>query len=78
MQVNGAPVEGKQHSHVVAAIKASGDETSLLVVDPDTDAFFKKCGVTPNAEHLTGTQFLFCIKYNKTLTNHHVVSVRHV
>ncbi|XP_051994683.1 Na(+)/H(+) exchange regulatory cofactor NHE-RF1-like isoform X2 [Xyrauchen texanus] len=54
IQVNGVPVEGKQHSEVVAAIKASGDETALLVVDPDTDAFFKKCRVTPTAEHITG------------------------
>lgn len=54
IQVNGVSVEGKQHSEVVAAIKAGGEETSLLVVDPDTDAFFKKCKLTPNAEHITG------------------------
>lgn len=54
IQVNGVSVEGKQHSQVVAAIRAGGGETSLLVVDPDTDAFFKKCGVTPTAEHLIG------------------------
>ncbi|XP_051988092.1 Na(+)/H(+) exchange regulatory cofactor NHE-RF1-like isoform X3 [Xyrauchen texanus] len=52
--VNGVPVEGKQHSEVVAAIKASGEETTLLVVDPDTDAFFRKCQVMPTAEHITG------------------------
>ncbi|XP_051988091.1 Na(+)/H(+) exchange regulatory cofactor NHE-RF1-like isoform X2 [Xyrauchen texanus] len=54
IQVNGVPVEGKQHSEVVAAIKASGEETTLLVVDPDTDAFFRKCQVMPTAEHITG------------------------
>lgn len=54
IQVNGVSVEGKQHSQVVAAIRAGGGETSLLVVDPDTDVFFKKCGVTPTAEHLIG------------------------
>ncbi|KAL0993400.1 hypothetical protein UPYG_G00107330 [Umbra pygmaea] len=54
VQVNGMPVEGKQHSEVVAAIKLGGDQTSLLVVDPDTDAFFKKCRVTPTPEHITG------------------------
>lgn len=48
-------MEGKQHAEVVAAIKAGGDDTTLLVVDPETDAFFKKCRVMPNAEHLTGT-----------------------
>ncbi|XP_016312240.1 Na(+)/H(+) exchange regulatory cofactor NHE-RF1 isoform X2 [Sinocyclocheilus anshuiensis] len=54
IQVNGVSVEGKQHAEVVAAIKAGGDNTSLLVVDQDTDAFFKKCRVMPIAEHLTG------------------------
>ncbi|KAG2460648.1 NHRF1 protein, partial [Polypterus senegalus] len=52
--VNGMSVEGKQHSDVVTAIKASGSETRLLVVDPDTDAFFKRCKVTPTEAHLTG------------------------
>ncbi|XP_026072906.1 Na(+)/H(+) exchange regulatory cofactor NHE-RF1 [Carassius auratus] len=54
IQVNGVLVEGKKHAEVVAAIKAGGDTTTLLVVDPDTDAFFKKCRVTPTAEHLKG------------------------
>uniref|UniRef100_A0A8C1X945 Na(+)/H(+) exchange regulatory cofactor NHE-RF n=1 Tax=Cyprinus carpio TaxID=7962 RepID=A0A8C1X945_CYPCA len=54
IQVSGVSVEKKQHAEVVAAIKAGDDSTTLLVVDPDTDAFFKKCRVTPTAEHLTG------------------------
>uniref|UniRef100_A0A3B3DUJ3 Na(+)/H(+) exchange regulatory cofactor NHE-RF1 n=1 Tax=Oryzias melastigma TaxID=30732 RepID=A0A3B3DUJ3_ORYME len=54
VQVNGVSVEGKTHSDVVAAIKAGGRETRLLVVDPDADAFFKKCKVRPTSEHLTG------------------------
>ncbi|XP_041824640.1 Na(+)/H(+) exchange regulatory cofactor NHE-RF1 [Melanotaenia boesemani] len=54
VQVNNVPVEGKTHSEVVAVIKAGGGETRLLVVDPDTDAFFKRCRVTPTSEHLTG------------------------
>lgn len=53
-QVNGVSVEGKTHSQVVAAIKAGGNETRLLVVDPETDTFFKKCKVTPTLDHLTG------------------------
>lgn len=53
-QVNGVSVEGKTHSEVVAAIKAGGSETRLLVVDPDTDAFFKRCRVAPTSDHLTG------------------------
>ncbi|KAL6475864.1 hypothetical protein MHYP_G00143630 [Metynnis hypsauchen] len=54
VQVNGVSVEGKLHSEVVAAIKAGGDKTTLLVVDPDTDEFFKKCEVMPTAEHISG------------------------
>uniref|UniRef100_A0A3P9M6F4 Na(+)/H(+) exchange regulatory cofactor NHE-RF1 n=1 Tax=Oryzias latipes TaxID=8090 RepID=A0A3P9M6F4_ORYLA len=54
VQVNGVSVEGKAHSDVVAAIKAGGREARLLVVDPDADAFFKKCKVRPTSEHLTG------------------------
>ncbi|XP_038632673.1 Na(+)/H(+) exchange regulatory cofactor NHE-RF2-like [Scyliorhinus canicula] len=54
IEVNGENVEGKQHSDVVTAIKTGGVETSLLVVDPETDEFFKKCNVLPSAAHLTG------------------------
>ncbi|XP_066497631.1 Na(+)/H(+) exchange regulatory cofactor NHE-RF1 [Hoplias malabaricus] len=54
VEVNGVSVEGKLHTDVVNAIKAGGDKTELLVVDPDTDAFFNKCGVAPRAKHLTG------------------------
>ncbi|NWT94262.1 NHRF1 protein, partial [Urocynchramus pylzowi] len=54
IQVNGVCMEGKQHSDVVAAIKASGDETRLLVVDILTDEFFRKCKVVPSEQHLTG------------------------
>ncbi|XP_062263248.1 Na(+)/H(+) exchange regulatory cofactor NHE-RF1 isoform X2 [Platichthys flesus] len=53
-KVNGMMVEGKTHSQVVAAIKAGGNETRLLLVDADTDAFFKRCRVTPTVDHLTG------------------------
>ncbi|KAL6102703.1 nherf1 [Pungitius sinensis] len=54
VQVNGLVVEGKTHSDVVAAIKAGGPEVRLLVVDPDADAFFKRCRVAPAADHLSG------------------------
>ncbi|XP_071403625.1 Na(+)/H(+) exchange regulatory cofactor NHE-RF1-like [Centroberyx affinis] len=54
VQVNSMSVLGMQHSEVVAAIKAGGDETSLLVVDPETDNFFKSCNTVPTEDHLTG------------------------
>lgn len=54
VEVNGVCMEGKQHADVVSAIKAGGDETKLLVVDKETDEFFKKCKVIPSQEHLNG------------------------
>lgn len=53
-QVNGVSVIGMQHSDVVAAIKAGGDETKLLVVDSETDEFFRRCSVLPTEEHVNG------------------------
>ncbi|KAG9467874.1 hypothetical protein GDO78_014128 [Eleutherodactylus coqui] len=54
LEVNGESMLGKQHADVVNAIKVGGDETSLLVVDPETDKYFQECHVTPGREHLTG------------------------
>lgn len=54
LQVNSMSVMGMQHSEVVAAIKAGGDETTLLVVDAETEEFFKRCNVLPTEEHVTG------------------------
>lgn len=54
IQVNGVPVMGMQHSEVVAAIKAGGDECRLLVVDAEAEEFFKSCNVEPTEEHLRG------------------------
>ncbi|KAF3704776.1 Na(+)/H(+) exchange regulatory cofactor NHE-RF1 [Channa argus] len=54
VQVNSRSVVGMQHSEVVGAIKAGGNETRLLVVDAETEAFFKRCNVQPSEEHVTG------------------------
>lgn len=53
-------MEGKQHGDVVSAIKAGGDEAKLLVVDKETDEFFKKCKVTPSQQHLDGEFAVGC------------------
>lgn len=47
-------VIGMQHSEVVAAIKAGGDETTLLLVDAEAEDFFNRCNVVPTEEHVTG------------------------
>ncbi|XP_017277262.1 Na(+)/H(+) exchange regulatory cofactor NHE-RF2 [Kryptolebias marmoratus] len=52
IEVNGVNIEGMKHSEVVAFIKKGGDETWLLVVDPDTDEHFKKSGVIPTISHV--------------------------
>uniref|UniRef100_UPI0037E866D5 Na(+)/H(+) exchange regulatory cofactor NHE-RF1a n=1 Tax=Semicossyphus pulcher TaxID=241346 RepID=UPI0037E866D5 len=54
IQVNGLSVIGMQHSEVVAAIKAGGDESRLLVVDAETEEFFTRCNVLPTEKHVTG------------------------
>ncbi|TMS15461.1 Na(+)/H(+) exchange regulatory cofactor NHE-RF2 [Larimichthys crocea] len=50
--VNGVNIESMRHAEVVAFIKKGGDETWLLVVDPDTDENFKRRGVIPTVSHL--------------------------
>lgn len=47
-------MEGLRHAEVVASIKAREDEARLLVVDPDTDEYFKRLRVTPTEEHVEG------------------------
>lgn len=52
--MNGHNIEGLRHAEVVASIKAREDEARLLVVDPETDEYFKRLRVTPTEEHLEG------------------------
>lgn len=54
IQVNGVNIEGMRHAEVVAFIKKGGDETWLLVVDPETDEHFKRRGVIPTVSHVKG------------------------
>uniref|UniRef100_A0A8C1G199 Na(+)/H(+) exchange regulatory cofactor NHE-RF n=1 Tax=Cyprinus carpio TaxID=7962 RepID=A0A8C1G199_CYPCA len=66
VEVNGVPVHTMHHSEVVAAIKAGGDETRMLVVDPETDAYFRSCDVLPTENHLTEMfPFMFLIVNGK-------------
>ncbi|XP_034046853.1 Na(+)/H(+) exchange regulatory cofactor NHE-RF2 isoform X3 [Thalassophryne amazonica] len=51
-KVNGVNIEGMRHAEVVAFIKNGGDETRLLVVDPETDEHFKRMGVVPTIAYL--------------------------
>ncbi|XP_041634275.1 Na(+)/H(+) exchange regulatory cofactor NHE-RF2 isoform X2 [Cheilinus undulatus] len=52
VEVNGVNIEGMRHAEVVAFIKKGGDETWLLVVDPDTDEHFKRRGIVPTVNHV--------------------------
>lgn len=54
VQVNGVSVIGMQHSEVVAAIRAGGDETRVLVVSAEAENYFKRCHVVPTEEHISG------------------------
>ncbi|XP_043856090.1 LOW QUALITY PROTEIN: Na(+)/H(+) exchange regulatory cofactor NHE-RF2 [Dromiciops gliroides] len=55
IEVNGRNVEGLRHAEeVVSSIKAHEMKHGLLVVDPETDAYFKRLRVVPTEEHVTG------------------------
>ncbi|XP_075421847.1 Na(+)/H(+) exchange regulatory cofactor NHE-RF2 [Ascaphus truei] len=54
LQVNGQNVESMKHSDVVANIKSKEQETTLLVVDLDTDEYFKKLAISPTEAHIQG------------------------
>lgn len=56
IEVNGVNIESMRHAEVVAFIKRGGDETRLLVVDPDTDEHFKKLGIVPTSSHVKGIE----------------------
>ncbi|CAH2307442.1 Na(+) H(+) exchange regulatory cofactor NHE-RF2 [Pelobates cultripes] len=55
VEVNGHNVDNMKHSEVVANIKAKENETTLLVVDPETDEYFKKLGIVPTEAHVKGS-----------------------
>lgn len=42
VEVNGTNIGNENHQQVVQRIKAGGEETTLLVVDSETDAHFKE------------------------------------
>ncbi|KAK0040968.1 Na(+)/H(+) exchange regulatory cofactor NHE-RF1 [Biomphalaria pfeifferi] len=46
IEVNGVNVEKESHSDVIARIKAIPGETKLLVVDRETDSYYKERGIT--------------------------------
>uniref|UniRef100_A0A673HRF8 Na(+)/H(+) exchange regulatory cofactor NHE-RF n=1 Tax=Sinocyclocheilus rhinocerous TaxID=307959 RepID=A0A673HRF8_9TELE len=52
IEVNGVNIERMRHAEVVAFIKNGGNETRLLVVDPDTDEHFKNMAITPTSIHV--------------------------
>uniref|UniRef100_A0A8C5QG53 NHERF family PDZ scaffold protein 2 n=1 Tax=Leptobrachium leishanense TaxID=445787 RepID=A0A8C5QG53_9ANUR len=55
VEVNGHNVENMKHSEVVANIKAKDNETRLLVVDLETDEYFKKLDIVPTEDHVKGS-----------------------
>ncbi|KAM6905009.1 Na(+)/H(+) exchange regulatory cofactor NHE-RF2 [Xenentodon cancila] len=52
IEVNGVNIEAMRHADVVAFIKKGGNETWLLVVDPETDKLFRNRGVVPTISHV--------------------------
>ncbi|XP_052801711.1 Na(+)/H(+) exchange regulatory cofactor NHE-RF1-like isoform X3 [Mya arenaria] len=50
IEVNGENIEDTTHQQVIQKIKAGGEETILLVVDQDTDDFYKNNGIKITAD----------------------------
>lgn len=50
IEVNGENIEDVAHAQVIQKIKAGGDETILLVVDPEADEFYKNNGIKVTAD----------------------------
>ncbi|XP_060564024.1 Na(+)/H(+) exchange regulatory cofactor NHE-RF1-like isoform X1 [Ruditapes philippinarum] len=50
IEVNNANIENETHQQVIARIKAGGDETKLLVVDKEADAYYKSRGITVTSQ----------------------------
>lgn len=46
IEVNGINIEDETHHEVIQRIKAGGDETKMLVVDREADAYYKQQGIT--------------------------------
>lgn len=42
VEVNGTNIGNENHSQVVTRIKAAGEEVTMLLVDPDTDKYYKE------------------------------------
>ncbi|XP_060074015.1 Na(+)/H(+) exchange regulatory cofactor NHE-RF1-like [Ylistrum balloti] len=45
IEVNGSNIESDSHQEVIRKVKAGGDETQLLVVDTETDEYYKSRGI---------------------------------
>ena len=46
IEVNGVNIEAENHTTVIQRVKSGGDRTSLLVVDPRCDEYYKRKGAT--------------------------------
>lgn len=58
IEVNGVNIEQEAHTEVIARVKAVPGETKLLVVDKETDNYYKEKGETisssmPQTEHIS-------------------------
>lgn len=57
IEVNNVNIENETHQQVIGRIKAGGDETKLLVVDKEADAYYKSRGITVTSS-MPEVQFL--------------------
>uniref|UniRef100_A0A672K4G5 Na(+)/H(+) exchange regulatory cofactor NHE-RF3-like n=1 Tax=Sinocyclocheilus grahami TaxID=75366 RepID=A0A672K4G5_SINGR len=53
VEINSENVENLSHDQTVQKVKAAGDKLMLLLVDEDTDKFFKSKGIRPSMANAT-------------------------
>ncbi|KAK2710122.1 Na(+)/H(+) exchange regulatory cofactor NHE-RF2-like isoform X2 [Artemia franciscana] len=57
VEVNGSPTVGETHKNVIEKIKAVPNETKLLVVDPETDKYYKERNIAVSSS-MSNVKFL--------------------
>ena len=60
IEVNGRSVDGKNHAEVVADVKSIPGEVRLLVVDAETDEYYRSHDIVISSTSVTNIETIVC------------------